>query len=211
MLALLFLLSPAFGLKVFTRKFQPLSDCEGSGFEIELLKESLSAEFSDIEIICKDSVEEIMQELENSHDAVGVGALVIDGDYIREGFTYSVPTIRSGLNVLTKKANSNDYWWLIQIFDRPVWLLFLATPLLIGLFNWTLGMIVSNNPAESKSIETLLENIWLSYCFNFYNGSDDIRISRFLNVLLGATSSLLLYAYISSYFSFDFDDAMSNL
>lgn len=213
MVPLLFLFSTSFALKVITRKIQPLSDCDDSGFEIELLQKSFSGIEglgSDFEVLCKETVDQVMASLSKSDsETIAVGGLAIDGDYILDGFTYSFPTIRSGLNILTKKENSNDYWWLIAIFDSTLWFLILTTPLIIGIFNWTLGMIISKKPEESKSLETLVENIWQSYSFNFYSGSDEIRMSRFLNVLLGATSSLLLYAYISSYFSFDFDEAMS--
>lgn len=215
MIPFLFLFSTSFALKIITRKFQPLSDCEGSGFEIELLKKSFSGHdglSTEFEIICKNSVDEVMTALATADsETIGVGGLIINGEYIEEGFTYSTPTIRSGLNILTKKSSSNDHWWLIRIFDSTLWFLFLAIPFVIGTLNWTLGITVSNKSEESKSIETLVENIWQSYSFNFYNGTDTIRMSRFLNVLLGAASSLLLYAYISSYFSFDFDDAMSKI
>ena len=71
------------------------------------------------------------------HPEAGVvGGLVLRSEGIQAGMTFSVPTFRAGLNMLRRKEGETGYWEVFSPLSISVWVLFLATPFIVGLCNF---------------------------------------------------------------------------
>lgn len=125
----------AYSFEVIIRDNYPLSKCDKTGYEVELLLQAFSIyslnEGSEYSITCELSDDTTNSRL-TSENVIAIGGISISSSMMRDGIRFSYPTYGSGLNILVNKQESASVWKIFKVFTVELWIVIIFSPLMLG-------------------------------------------------------------------------------
>jgi len=109
---------------------------------------------------------------------MGVGGISISALRLSQGYEFSLPTYTSGLRLLSRTWEDNDYWFFLRPFKPLLWIAILVTTIVTGIITWIFEDQTFNlkkNP--QRSITNLKEMIWQA--LSGLSFSSEIRLQKF--------------------------------
>jgi hypothetical protein len=105
-----------------------------------------------------------------------------------------VPTVSSSIRMAVKYSSNENIWSFFSVFSTDVWVLFIATALIVGLCAWIFETPKKEADIQAFSIFNLREMLWQSYSTLFFNNTIEISRAPTRIVFLGFWFLVLLMA-----------------
>ena len=216
-----FLLLPCVSLSIqvlYLRPFAQVSVCFPSiqGAEVTIIQSALQTQnlslSLDYEITCISPDSDPVDVLTSHPEAAIFGGIVIRSEKIREGMEFSVPTFKSGMNILRRKEKETGVWDVFSPLSIGVWMLFLVTPVLVGICNFGYFVISSaDRKTAVKDVKTLEKYMWIAWSRLFFNRSEPAEFGWMGLTVLIVTARLFLLCYICAKAALEYQRSQDRL
>ena len=191
------------GFNILLLNYTTMAICPNSGVEIDLLNKGLNSygyvQGTDYTIECVSSID-IIRERIKTENAIGFGGIRINQVDMLDGYYFTHPTYYSGLNVLVSGIALLDSYTIFTSFQIQVWILFVFSPLILGILSWIYAIILSDNPKEVFSDFYMLgELIWESYAaWMFSSELYPKKVGKLLDVSLSVFMFFFFLVMVAS-------------